>query len=265
MAAKMAAKVNFLRWNQNILVSSLKKVSLNIILIIILDMSFYALSGLIFLGWGRQITARMESVFLPSPDSLAALGIEKAQQAVAEARSFLLLLVLSVILLILAVIFLASVLKCIIWAKTTGTKITFKLMSKFLALNLIWMTFWFALIILASFLVKLSSAPAFIITIFMIGAFFTNTLYTLFMKNPMLSSIPEAVSLSIKKIHLFLLPYSIIFALAYILIKLIGIFKLAYSQIYSQIIFAFAIIVYLAFVRYYTSTLVLEAARADKK
>ncbi len=245
-------KQNFLEWNNNIFISSIKKINLNIILIIILDVLFYFLSGYLLIFWLQRVQAKMTTFTLPT--DIISLGPEKAQELVSEIKAFYYLLIFSFILVLIAIIFLASILKGIIWAKTTNTKISFKLISKFLSLNLIWMGFWFLLIILISYLAEPSSAPMFMIAVIILGLYFTNTLYTIFMKQQTIKSIIRSIKLNISKIHLFILPYAVIYLLFYIIVRLTNFLKFKYSTILLGLI----IIIYATVVRYYVSTLVLE-------
>ncbi|MBI2650354.1 hypothetical protein HYX04_03495 [Candidatus Woesearchaeota archaeon] len=212
---KKPQKPNFLEWNNNILMSSIKKIGLNVISIAILDFLFYILSGYLVVFWLQRVQAKMEAFNLPS--DIVSLGYEKAQQLVGEVKAFYYLIVFSFVLSLVAVIFLASILKGIIWAKTTNTKITFKLISKFLALNMVWMGFWFALIISISLLIEPSSAVLFMAAAVALGLYFTNTLYTIFMKRQEFKSIINAIKLNISKIHMFLLPYAVLFLLLLII------------------------------------------------
>jgi hypothetical protein len=88
---------------------------------------------------------------------------------------------------------------------------------------------------------------------------FTNSSYTLFIKEQRLHSILKALKISTKKIHLFLLPY---------LIMAISLFALiaGISFLTSNILIVLSLlIVCMAFLRYYISTLVLEIeARYDQ-
>lgn len=250
---KKTKQLSFIEWNYNILISSIKKINLNIILIVILDILFYFLSGYLVIFWLQRIQAKMAGFNLP-PD-IAALGLEKVQQIVGEVRTFYYLIIFSFILLLIAIIFLASIIKGVIWAKTTNTKISFKLISKFLGLNLIWMGAWFVLIILISLLIEPLSAPKFMIITIILALYFTNTLYTIFMKEQKLKTIFSAIKLNITKIHLFILPYIVISLLFFVILKLGSFLKFRYAIFLIQLI----ILIYLAFVRYYISTLVLEA------
>ena len=248
-------KQNFIEWNNNILISSFKKINLNIILIVVLDFLFYFLSGYLIILWLQRIQAKMASFNIPT--DVLALGAERAQQLVSEVKGFYYLIVFSFIVLLIAIIFLASILKGVIWAKVTGTKITFKLISKFLGLNLLWMGFWFVIVFFISFLANPASAPILMISAIILGIYFTNTLYTIFMKNQSLKLLLGSIKLNITKFHLFLLPHIMIFLLLYVIIRLSNLLKFKYSTILLGSI----LIVYAAAVRYYASTLVLEVEK----
>jgi len=249
---KKSQKFNFLDWNNKILLDSLRKIDLNIIWMVILDAVFYFLSGYLFIFWLQRIQEKMAAFNLPQ--DVISLGYEKTQQLVSEAKSFYYLLIFSFILLLITIIFLASIIKGIIWAKTTKTKITFAFISKFLVLNLMWMPFWFALIILISIFVEPALAPSFMLASIILALYFTNTLYTIFIETKSLKSIFGALKLNFARIHLFLLPYTIIFLLFYIIVMAGNLLNFNYSQF----IVGIAVLFYAAAVRYYASTLVLE-------
>ena len=253
---KTKQKLNFLEWNNSIFISSIKKIDLNIILILFLDALFYLLSSYTVIFWLGRIQEKMAAFNLPA--DVISLGQQKANQLVSEVRAFYFLIIFSFVLLLLAIIFLESILKGIIWAKTTKTKINFELISKFLVLNLIWMSFWFLLIFLISWLVNQYAAPKFMIVTIALGLYFTNTLYALFMENKKLKSVLHAIRLNITKIHLFLLPYAVIFLIFYVLIKITNLFKFKYSTVLLGLI----ILLYAAFFRYYVSALVLKIENA---
>ncbi len=250
-------KFNFVEWNNRVFVKSLKNIDLNIVLIVILDALFYFLSGYLVIYWLQRIQAKMTAIAMPVPEQLVSLGYDKAQQVLNEAKMVYYLIIFSAIIILIAIIFLASILKGIIWAKTTKTRISFALISRFLALNLVWMGFWFALAILISLFVQPASAPMFMLIVVVLGLYFTNTLYTIFMKEQKFKSIIGAVKLNVAKIHLFALPYLAILALLYVLSKLSGLIKFQYSSI----LFGVAILIYTAIVRYYVSELVLEVEK----
>ena len=241
-----------MEWNNDIFVSSIKKINISIILILVLDAIFYFLSGYLIIFWLQRIQEKMAAFSLPA--DVLSLGYERAQQLVSEAKAFYYLLIFSFIVLLIAIIFLASLLKGIIWAKTTNTKITLALISKFLGLNLIWMGFWFLLVVLNSLFALPTSAPILMAITIILGIYFTNTLYTIFMKKQIIKSIVNAIKLNIQKIHLFLLPYALISLIFFIIVRISNILKFRYSTI----AFGLLVLTYAAVVRYYLSALILE-------
>ena len=249
---KKAKKLDFLGWNNSIFMSSLKQINLNIVLIAIIDALFYLISGYLVIFWMQRMQAKMAAFNIPA--DITALGVERARQLVKEVKTFYFLIIASLVLLLIAIIFLMSIFKGIIWAKTTGTKTTFKLISKFLALNLVWTSFWFIVVFLISYLVEPAAAPMAMLIAIILGLYFTNTLYALFMKKQQFKSIIHALKLNISKIHLFLLPCISIGFLFYIVLRASSLIKSAYSQIIAGIIIIFLI----AFIRYYISNLVYE-------
>lgn len=256
---KKQKKSGFMEWNNSVLVNSLKKINFNIFIIIILDILFYASAGYLFLFWLQRLQARMAAFNMPT--DIISLGIERAQQAVSEVKAFYYLIIFSFVLVLIAVIFLASIFKGLIWAKTTGARISFRLVSGFLLLNLIWMGFWFAVVFLISYAGEPAFAPVLMASVIILSLYFTNTLYTIFMKTQSLQSAFGAIKANVAKFHLFLLPYSIIFLLLYAIIRLGTLVKFKYSII----LLGLAIIVYAAVVRYYTSALVLEIEKPKNR
>lgn len=248
-------KTHFLEWNNRVLQNSFKKIDLSIILVIISDLLFYSSAIFLFTFWFDRVTVKMSSFNFPN--NVGSLGLEIARQLLREEIKFYYLLVFSFIVLLMAIIFIASILKCIIWAKTTRTKITLGLISKFLMLNLVWMGFWFALTFLVAYIVQQEAVPSFLTAITIIGLYLTNTLYSVFMKQQSLKSIPYSIKLSISKLHLFFLPYTVIFLLLFIILQLSRIIAFNYSSIF----FGLIAIIYLSIVRYYTSTLVNEIGK----
>lgn len=245
----------FLEWNNNVLIKSLKKIDLNIILIIILDALFYLLSGYLAIFVLRRVETKIISFDF---SAIASLSSQQAELLLANSKSLLFLIIFSVILLAIAVIFIASILKGIIWAKTLNAKISFALISKFLAINLIWMGFWLAIFFLILFLIKEQSVFVFLIIAVVFSILLTNTLYTKFIRENKFSAIFTAIKLTIAKIHMLILPYIIIFALLLILIRLSNLLQSQYSSIFVS----FVVIAYAAIVRYYISTLMEEVEKA---
>ena len=247
-------KSNFMEWNSNVLISSIKKINLNIFPIVFLDAMFYFLSGYAVMFWVQRVQSKMASFYMPQ--NLFALAPEAAKQLASEVKGFYYLIVISLLLLAVAIIFLASILKGMIWAKTTGTKITFRLISRFFIANLAWMGFWIMRVFLISYLAAPEHTPSLMIAAVIFGIYFTNTFYALFMKEQSFRAILNAVRLNVTKFHLFLLPYAAICLVFYIIMKLGNLLEFRYSSVFLGVVLLF----YAAVVRYYASGLAAEAA-----
>lgn len=219
-----AKKSSFLEWNGRVLTASLKRIDLNIFLIVFLDALFYAASGLLIYSWFGRVWDKIASSQAP-PDVIS-LGQQRAQELLSEVRLLYIGLVVSFVILLLAIIFLASILKGIIWAKTTKTKITLALISKFLVLNLVWMGFWFVFVLVLSKLFDPSVSAAVIGSSIIISIYLSNTLYSLFMKDQKLNMIWKSIKISIVKIRMFILPYMVIGCVFFIIMFLSNLIKL---------------------------------------
>src|SRR3989338_7795591 len=249
---KEAKNTSFLEWNKEVLLNLIKGVGLKIIVIVILDALFYIAS--LYLGWVwyQRIAAKMDAVNLNggiTPSEYGAL-----QQMLSESVSFYYFIIWSFVLLLAAIIFLASILKGAIWAITTKTKISFKLISKFLGLNLIWMSIWFGLLLAVLFFVETQAVPAFLTITIILSAYLTNTLYSLFMKEQKISMIIMALKPSITKIHLLALPYTAVIGIFFFILKL----NTLTAFPYSSIVFNLILLIYMAVVRYYANELALK-------
>lgn len=186
----------------------------------VLDIAFYCSSALILFFWLKGIEAKTKSITLPTPNDVIALGYERALEVLSEAKAFFFLLIFSAVIVLLALIFLASIMKAIIWAKTTNTKLSFSLISRFLVLNLIWTTFWTAIFLFILIFVKPELVQMLIIIAIILWIYLTNTLYSIFMKEQKFNSVISTIKLNATKIHLFLLPYALIFLTLFVIASL---------------------------------------------
>jgi len=231
-AKKEGQKPEFLSWNIGILKESFKRITIkDALLILILDALFYLLSGYFILFWLKRINEKMNSVYLPF--DLASAGVEKMQQAAKDAQSFYYILILSFILLVAAIIFLSSLFKGMIWAKTTKTRITSRLLSKFLLLNFVWLASWIVIIFLISWLVQAESARTFLFGALLLSIYSTNLAYAFFMRDHTIKSLAKAIKLGFAKIHLLLLPFILIIGLFFVALLAGSLLKIDYYSLYA--------------------------------
>lgn len=259
MTSKMEKnrKTGFLEWNNSILLDSFKNIDLGIIFIIILDAAFYLLATLSYFLWDRFMKAKAAAISLPSdPNELvnliSSLGPEKSQLIASQVKSYFFMLVFSFILLILLIIFLASIFKSLIWATIAKTRITLKFISSFLLLNLIWMGFWVLMIFLISYLMQPASVPIFLIISFVLSIYFTNIIYPHFLQSHKIGTLGRSLKLGIAKFRLFILPAILVFLNFFILLWLTGKLRFDYGFLVGNLV----LITYAAWVRYYAYELV---------
>ena len=227
-------KAGYLAWNIHILASSLKKIKLkDASLIIVLDALFYLLSGYFFLFWLQRINQKMESVYLPL--DMASASVDNVQRAAKDAQSFYYLLIFSIILLVIAIIFLSSIFKGIIWAKTTSTKITPRLISKFFILNALWLVFWLLLMFAVLWMVEAGYARLFMFAALLASAYFTGILYSVFMRSQKIMSFANALKLGASKIRIFALPYLLVIGFFYLALLLGNLARLDYYTLSALI------------------------------
>ena len=172
------------------------------------------------------------------------------------------LLYSSVALLALFIIFITSIVKGIIWAKTTSAKINIHLISRFLGLNLIWMGLWTGIIVLIGFAADKTALVSFASLLIVIALYFTNIIYSLFMKNNKISSITDGLKLGVSKISEFAIPNAAVLFVIYLIINSGNLVNAAQANAgYINLAIMVVLIAFIAFARYYTSTLVYQVQK----
>ena len=222
----------FIKWNYDIFLASFKKIDFNIIWITILDTIFYLASGCLVLLWFQRISAKIQSFSLPSDIGL--VTDQAAQRLADQVAGLNLAIRLSFILLLTAIIFLAAIVKGIIWAKTKKISLSFSLLSKFLALNLGWMGLWFLIIYIVIQMVQPQLVLIFLLFVLFLSSYMTYSLYSIFMEKKSIKGALNSLKLSFKNIHYFILPYVSIIALWWLsvfLSTLIGLDKLVFALV----------------------------------
>lgn len=214
----------FIRWNYSIFVDSLKKIDFHIIWIILLDMLFYLASGYLIIWWFQRISAKIQSFELPSDiDLVSEKAAEQLGNQIAELNF---ILRLSSVFLLLAIIFIASIIKGIIWAKTTKTRFSFNLLSKFLILNLIWMGFWSFVMYLIFKFVRPELVSVFLLIALFVASYLTYTLYAFFMQTGKIKYSLASIKINFSMINYFLLPFGLMAAMWLLLVVLISLLRL---------------------------------------
>lgn len=248
-------KENYIQWNIRLLKDSLKKININLPLIVGIDFLFYSFVSFVLAVIGSNLSKAYETI--PAAD-IASQSKEMIFQAAASLKSFYYAMVFSVIVFVVVFIFASGIAKSIIWALTSGTKITIDYILKFSIMNSILVIIWSLLSVVFIIILNSQSAINFIFTLAFIFTYFGITAYALFTNSQKVSSLKQAIKLNIKKLHLLLLPYALIISVLTILSKtmlsIISINKFAYWNY----VFVAITLMYLGIVRYYLLGLIIN-------
>ncbi len=253
-------KFSCIRWNRNVFLSAMRRIGFNIFLIVFLDALFYFSSAFLVSFWYAGIIKKIAGFKVPA--DILSLSVSQIDELAREAAYLRYFIIGSFIILILAIIFFSSILKGVIWARTAKTKITFALISKFLLLNLIWMGFWIAVMLLAFIFMDPAAMTGLMMVLSALAAYFTGTLYSIFMKTQKLSSMKECLKLNALRVKLLALPYAVAFAAFIALIW--ALIRVSAFAGFSHSSFALGIVLllfYIAAFRYYAFQLAEEAGK----
>ena len=96
-----------------------------------------------------------------------------------------------------------------------------------------------------------------VISMLMLAFYFTNSIYTIFMSSMSLKSILRGISIGIIKIRMFLLPYSVVCLVFYVMIKA----GRSFTFTYSDLVLGVLLLLLVSAARYYFSTLTAEIGK----
>ena len=249
-------KQNYLQWNIRVLKTALKKIGINVFIIIAIDFLFWTLLSFTLSYFILFIRTKYNSIDIPA--DLGAQGIEVIERTTASAKELYNLIVISIILFGAIFILASGILKGLIWALTAKVKISFKYIIKFFAMNSILSGLWFILSIAALIILNIYAAPKIILIMFLIYLYITTVSYALFTKNEKISCIKQAIKLSLGKVRLFLLPCTLILSIAFILFLLLSFISYRIAFPYTIYLIEIVSIAYIGIIRYYLLELIKE-------
>jgi len=239
--------MNFIKQNYKWFINSFKDINIKFFLIIIIDLIFYYL----FFQAGnflmRKLQLKAENVDLSS--NILNLNQEAAASVLTSVKGFFFFIIFAFLFFILFIVINWTVLKGLIWNLTTNRKLNLKFLKKIFLLNLIWLPSWIILLLLIVFGVTATSSPLFIIIILLLAVYLSNILYPLFMGNNKLGMIKKTFSVGITKIHHFIIPYTVIVILFFIILQ---IYRLIAANMYINIYITYVLLlIFVAWLRYY--------------
>jgi len=245
-------KEGYFKKNYNLFINSFKKIDLKIFHIVFFDLLFYSLVPLIAIATYKVIENRASLTNMPA--DLLQVGAETAENLLSDLKVFFFLLIAMLILMVITIIIDWSIFKGLAWGLTIKRKFNFKFFLKFFILNLIWLGTYAILIFLFALTFRESALWIYLLILTLIWTYFTNIIYTLFMKNEK-KAVRKAFKLGFTKIHLFILPYLILFIILSIIFFIMNL-TTALPYGIGLTIIILTLLFYLAWARFYIVELI---------
>jgi len=244
-----------------------RRTGLNFFHVFFLDLVFITLFfGMIYAG--QQIGSSLAEA--PSvPSDLSNINADNADAVAAQLHNIYLFTIIGPIVFFLAFTLLFSLLGGVGFCLITRQKFTLAFFWRFLLLNFAWLGLWSGLFMLVVYLsgteggvgAYLSSHPVVtnVSMIFLVVLFLhlSIVLYPLFTLQPKVSSVWKALAMAFFRIHYFVLPYLLIFALAQVL-RLVDFGIKLLPQTTYLIIALTVLILFFVWTKFYTASVVLE-------
>ncbi len=245
---KIKGEKHYLKNSYKLFINSFKKINIKIFFIMFFDLVFYAMATLISITTFNLI--KKKALAVDMPQNILQLGAENIEKTMLDLRAFLFLLIGMIILMFLIIIIDWSIFKGLSWGITLKRKFNFKFFLKFFLLNLVWWGVFIFLLIAVSNVFRQSVIPIYIIVLTLIWIYFTNIIYTLFVKEEKFKSVKKAFKIGFTKIHYFILPYTVLILILSIIISIMNLITfLPYGA--GLPIMALILLFYIAWARFY--------------
>ena len=220
--------IQYLKWNYKIL-KSFKNINKNLFLIILTDIIFYSSLFFTYLFLQNYLIKIASPFNDPNTFFLDILIISNSLSKLLNAFFW------SFVIFIIVLIISLSIFKPFIYSLISKTKLNTKIILKYLVLNLILVLSYTLVSTISFFLLKLASAMIFSFILLIITIFIGINSYSILI-------LTNKIKFNLLKIHLFFLPYLLI----YIIFKLLNYFLSFNLYIYIISLFLFS-----TFIRYY--------------
>lgn len=190
---------------------------------------------------------------------------EEVMKEINELRSFFYSIIAKIAFIligaVIAVIFLVSLFKGLIWANVLKKKFDELFYKKFLFLNLLWAALWLIFSVVVALLVKRVLIVHYLIAVSVLFLYFTIILCSLFDKNKKSwGMVKQAFGLGIKKFHLFIIPY----LLAYIILVILYAITSPISLLSGNAFLAVYMILFIIFLGWFRIYFSLVVKKVEK-
>ena len=191
--------------------ATIKSVGWWFCLVVLLDLLFYL--GVYGAGYATFMHIQQEYSSLEIPDPTQIIAPEQAQMMLDKAKSFYYSTLGMLTLLALFVILWWTLLKGFIWSTILKQPLSARLFGKLFLFNMVWLGSWLLLFALMGYVFNLVLAPYFMLGLLVFFVMLTNTIYVFFISQPEWISVKKGVLLCLKKFHLLIVPYVMLFAI----------------------------------------------------
>lgn len=257
---QISKKEGYFKCLYNDIISSLRDTKKIILVVALYDFLFY-----VFLYLGSKLLTimtnrQLERIQPMLGEMMTTITTDLAQleNNLAVMKGFQNFLIIAPIIFLLFVIIDWTIFKGIIWVNILKKRFDLKYFKNFLALNLLWFIPWAILLVLVIVLVRQNASAYIVLFLFVLLMHMSGVLCIAFAKeNKIINSIKQAFSIGIGKIHLFLVPYTILIILFVVVSQLGWLFKL-FSYNIQAILSLILFVLYLAFARVFLSKIVLR-------
>ncbi len=261
-------KQNYIKNSWNLFVKSFKEFDTKVIFIVLYDLIFFSIVYISFITLAKLIQNKALNINAPQLEQLTQLQQTEIIQASSQLNNLWLYIYIGVILTLLIIFIAACIFKGMIWFKIAGKKANKKTIIKlirtralFLLISIGFIIAIIPLFISLSVAIKAQSLISVIILSTIIGLLWLifinikNLMYIYFTTTT--NPIKKAFRIGIKKIHLLILPYIIMFIIFIIISQLYWLYNFMPGNI-STIITVLILLVYLAWFRIYLYTIVKD-------
>ena len=242
------------KFKETTFAKSLKKVKLNILLIMLLALAPAVLTFLGYLLLMRLLSAQAAGISMPS--NLLDLNYEDASVFLSKTRMFYYSMIGYPIALVLVTIVLFSLSQGGIYTIMAGKKNESKFYVRFILLNFAWNLPWIIILTASFFVIRADLLKYLIPLLIFLWLHFTLTLHILFAHESRFSKIKEALRIGTKKLHKFAVPYLMIIALFGLSVLVASI--LSYIPVISVALIITTFLFFIALSRIYLAEVIKE-------
>ncbi len=245
-------KKNYLNDAYKTFLNSFKRFDKKTIFIVLSDLLFLVLLLSIFTYFPTAMYNKVAGFDDSRLQNANLLDINEASSLNSDLRGIFMTLIIYPLLMVLLTIINFTVFQGISWSIALKKKLNIKFFLRFFLLNLSIIGIYTMIIFLLAFIMKQEALPSWFMVIMLIWLHFGLVIYAFFVRKPEKISVKKAIEKAAKKVHLFILPYAVIFLMLMILNYIMILITRAIPvEGIGVSIMAILMVVYAAWARYY--------------